>query len=250
MKTVILFLSLIFSTCLNAQTILPVLKVLMYHHITDELLPGQEMISPQVFAQQMKALDREGYKTLTVSEAIKHLDAGDLPQKSIVLTFDDGWKSQLNAAGILAEHDFTGTFYIISGMVNMPRYMNVNDIRWVSERFEIGAHSVTHFMDFINDLTKISSARMINEMVQSKSALERLLGKPVKTLAWPFGYSRPEVVEAIKARGFTSQMMIYTGAQNSKNNAHGISRINIDGRCSLDSFLTMVKTGIEQRCSK
>jgi peptidoglycan/xylan/chitin deacetylase (PgdA/CDA1 family) len=175
--------------------------------------------------------------------------SGSLPAKHIAVTFDDGWKSQLQAAEVLRSMKYTATFFIITGTFETPRYMSASDVKFLSKTFEIGAHSETHFMEWANDLSKLDVRVMHGEIAGSKFTLENLTGKWITSVSWPFGFTKPGNVEFAKHLGFITQAMVYTHKRNEAgSDPHQLSRLNIDGRCSIDIFLQMVQSGVEQHC--
>lgn len=66
-----------------------VVPVLMYHHISPS--PGLVTVSPDHFAAQMHWLKRHGYTALTLDALAGFLAGEPVPDKSVVITFDDGY---------------------------------------------------------------------------------------------------------------------------------------------------------------
>ena len=89
-------------------------KILLYHNVTED---GNDdySVSEQVFAAHMKALSQAGYKTITFNDLIKYVENGvDIPDKSVVITFDDGYKGVYNIAyPILREYGMRATVFVI-----------------------------------------------------------------------------------------------------------------------------------------
>ena len=109
----------------------------------------------------------------TLSTTIKHA----------VVTFDDVPHNFITTAyPILKEYNIPFTLFITTSFLTDPEYLSESDIVTLShDRLcTIGAHTVTHPM-----LRK--SEDPFSEMLQSKQTLEKILGKPVKYLAYPFG---------------------------------------------------------------
>jgi hypothetical protein len=79
-------------------------------------------IDPKVFEQQMKYLKDNGYSTITFNTLVHYVkDGTPIPEKSVVLTFDDGWKNQYTyGVPVLKKYGFTGTFFIITKMRTAP----------------------------------------------------------------------------------------------------------------------------------
>jgi peptidoglycan/xylan/chitin deacetylase (PgdA/CDA1 family) len=68
--------------------------VLIYHNVSAEAKkPGQNVISMERFKEQMGYLHDAGYTAVGVSDLLRYLTGDSLPEKSVVLTFDDGLKS-------------------------------------------------------------------------------------------------------------------------------------------------------------
>jgi peptidoglycan/xylan/chitin deacetylase (PgdA/CDA1 family) len=228
----------------------------MYHHIDDTLAPGREVVGMENFESHLQFLKENGYTTVTISELGEFMNSKRiLPQKTIALTFDDGWKTNLVAEMILNLYHYKGTFYIISrrnGLDTKKPYLSDDDLRSLSKNsnVEIGAHTQSHFMKWIKDLDKLDQLTMNQEIKGSKMDLEQIIGKKVTSFSWPFGYSRLEALQYAKSVGYTSSVLVYVPGQLNKvgDSSLTISRINIDGRCSLDIFKKMIETGKEIRC--
>ena len=255
MRYALFALALLLSACASAprnerpQSI----PVLMYHHVDDTMEPGEEVVSTKQFNDQLTFLKNEGYTTITISELAQFM-VGErpLPLKTVAITLDDGWKWNLVAAEILNQHNMKATFYIISGTFNHPLYLSKSEIRALSwnPNFEIGAHTKTHFMAWIKNLKLLPFEIMNGEVQDSKLEIEAVIQKPVTSLAWPFGYTRPAALDFAQKVGFTSTVLV---SPNSDSNRVGgptleIERLNIDGRCSMDIFKSMVQTGKLTRC--
>lgn len=69
-----------------------ILPIIMYHSLLkDKNLQNDYTISPALFEEDLKYLTKNGYKTVTISDLVDYVYHGsDLPQKCVILTFDDG----------------------------------------------------------------------------------------------------------------------------------------------------------------
>jgi peptidoglycan/xylan/chitin deacetylase (PgdA/CDA1 family) len=91
------------------------LPVLMYHHfVTDEATLSTE-VTEERFREQMSILHEAGYTSVTLQELLNYVNGdGDLPEKPVLITFDDGYTSNLDiAAPILEEYGFCATIFVI-----------------------------------------------------------------------------------------------------------------------------------------
>jgi peptidoglycan/xylan/chitin deacetylase (PgdA/CDA1 family) len=270
MKALILFLAALFSTYAIAngrcQGLHPApdpscqppaepmfVPVLMYHQFIDGAAT-REIISVDKFREQVEWLRQEGYLTVTVTQLTEFMEGrAQLPNKTVAITIDDGWASALSAADILRANTSAATFYIISGVFDHPEYMNKAQVKALSDNpsFEIGAHSHTHLMEWINDLSKLDTRVAVGEMLMSKRLVEEVIGKPVRSYAWPFGYVRSEMIPFTGTAGFTSTVHVNAMSMNTKGmSASDVRRVNIDGRCTLEQFKSMVTTGRLERCNE
>ena len=221
--------------------------ILMYHYIrvppdpaTDRLGWGLST-SPDDFRLQMDYLDDHGYHPVTLTDLRAYLNGTQsLPDRPVVLTFDDGYSDVYTAAyPLLKQHHFKAVAYIVSGFVGregqnvMPdqvREMDANGI-------EIGAHTVNHV-----DLTKAHGTDLWNEVKGSKDALEALVGHPVLDFCYPSGRQDAEVVQAVQAAGYQSATTTESGVVHSLGDRFTWSRVRVSGSESLGDFAR----GLEQ----
>lgn len=219
--------------------------VLMYHRVTDGESTDLNVTSAK-FKEHLDAIHNAGYHTVKIETLTEAMNGKiSLPEKTVAITFDDGWADCLFAAQELQKRKMHATFYIISGAFDDPQYLNAKQVKDMARSmyFEIGAHSHTHFMSFISDLTKLDLNTMAGEMALSKTLIERVIDKPVTSFAWPFGYHTPQSIAMAKKIGFTSTVLVSTRNANERNDALAIDRLNADGRCSGDEIVKSLQTG-------
>lgn len=159
-------------------------------------------VTTKVFEEQMAYLSDNGYHPISFASYVSSLQNKiKLPEKSVILTFDDGWFSQYKyAVPILEKYNFTATFFIIASYPDPKNklYMTWNDLKdLVAHNFDIESHTVTHAM-----LTKITSKKLVSELSESKKMLEEKLKIKVTTLAYPYYAQNIIVREAVKSAGY------------------------------------------------
>ncbi|HLW15731.1 MAG TPA: polysaccharide deacetylase family protein [Actinomycetota bacterium] len=182
------------------------LPILLYHRI--EFLAGRYtplVVDPNKFAEQMDAIAQSSAATLTISEALQAARMKRVfPQGVVAITFDDATEDQyINAWPVLLRDHLRATFYVPTGRVGQPGYLTWAQIKEMrsSGLIEFGAHTITH-----RDLTKMSRAEAWHEIAGGKSILEKELGVPVTSFAYPFGtFGEREVTMAFLA-GFSSAL--------------------------------------------
>lgn len=140
---------------------------------------------------------------------VKWLRAGKgLPDKPVLLTFDDGYEDIVeHALPVLRRYGFGAAVFIVTGRVGGTntwdeaqgsatlRLMTAEQIRyWATQGIEFGAHSRTHA-----DLTTLSADQLENEIVGSRDDLAKILGAPVTSFAYPFGSYNPAIYERVQS---------------------------------------------------
>src|SRR5690348_5189885 len=148
------------------------LAVLMYHALEDgdhpcgAEDPGERLytVAAACFRQQMEYLQREGYRTLLLHEL-----GGALPEKGVVLTFDDGHASNATLAlPILREFGFRAEFFITTGWTGRPRYLSSDQLRELAGyQMALGSHGRSHAL--LSDLTQ---EQLEEELAGSRRDLE------------------------------------------------------------------------------
>lgn len=124
--------------------------VVNFHAVTSRPdAQGAQTTPTERFARHVRALDRAGFTTITLRQLRDFLDGeGELPEKPIMLTFDDGHATTLEVIDpILARHGFTGVSFPATGSVPMrdtpSYYMTVEQVHELQAtgRWEIGSHT-------------------------------------------------------------------------------------------------------------
>ncbi|MEG0691916.1 MAG: polysaccharide deacetylase family protein [Oscillospiraceae bacterium] len=133
------------------------LPVAMYHHILDSPSRlGDYVISPAQFEEDLKYIQKKGYTTITSVELLNFIENdGELPEKPILITFDDGYESVHEYAfPLLQKYNMKAIVSIIGKHTDIfsnkdePRHINYSHLSWDQLRemqqsgvFEIQNHS-------------------------------------------------------------------------------------------------------------
>lgn len=124
---------------------------------------------------------------------------------TVTTSWDDGDVLDLKLAALLDRYDIQGTFYITKEC--RKERLSDENIRTLSQRHEIGAHTLTH-----PDLRSCSREEKIHEIQGSKQWLESLLGKEVPSFCYPSGFFDAESVAVTKEAGFHGARTTVLGA--------------------------------------
>lgn len=118
---------------------------------------------------------------------------------TVSLTFDDGDADQMTAAQVLAQNGLTGTFYIVTGYLGAPGYMQRSDLSTLAAAGnEIGGHTVTH-----PDMVPLSAAEATRQACQARATLSSW-GHQVRSFAYPFASVNQRAQAAVRDCGYTS----------------------------------------------
>lgn len=171
--------------------------ILMYHSISGNLFgmshPFYQIHTlPVVFSEQMRWLRNQGYRTLDLPEAWAALTSGADLSKTVVLTFDDGYRDFCtDAMDVLKQCGFTATIFLAtdrirhtSARVEGANYLTWSEVRELHrEGIRFGSHTVTHA-----DLRSLEPADLEFELGQSKEIIEQNLGVAIDSFSYPFSF--------------------------------------------------------------
>lgn len=213
------------------------IPLLLYHSVARSPSPAIAgfSVSPERFARQLDAVVESGRTPLTVSQYAAGLAAGTLPERPLVITFDDGYADFAeHALPELATRSLRCTLYIATGFLEgrpdhrVPRQPPDRMLAWSQLRelaaagVEIGAHSHSHYQ-----LDTLGAARAREEIVSSKGLLEEELGTEVSTFAYPHGYSSARVRSAVRAAGYRSAAAVKNAFSSEGDDLFALARLTV-----------------------
>ena len=211
--------------------------ILLYHHIGDSPSNSPYYVSAYEFEQQMYLLHEWGYQTISVELMISAIKGGAmLPQKPIILTFDDGSQSIYSTAlPIMQKYDFTGTVYLVNNYLIATNYLNVEEVLDLyAADWEIGSHSVTH-----TDLT-LPSVDQEKEIVESRLRLQRQLDIPILTFAYPYGAYNVDSVYFARYAGYIGAVGLGPSTRQGNKNLYYLYRRDIQGTYDIQTFASFL----------
>ncbi|WHX98825.1 polysaccharide deacetylase family protein [Neobacillus sp. DY30] len=215
--------------------------ILIYHSIDEYKGQGSKelFVTPENFEKQMVYLKNNGYTLLTFE---RWKDIGKV-NKPIFITFDDGYKNNQNAFEILQklkDDKFkpTATFFVISDFIGYSNRLSRIDLKVMAESgtISVQSHTATH-----PDLTKTDNLEY--ELKGSKEKIEKITGKPVIALAYPYGNVNERAATETKkyySFGLTTTPEIYTN-KGIKDELYYLPRIYVKYSTTIDEFAKMIK---------
>lgn len=236
-------------------------RVLMYHMVSPHVPKAKfnKLRVPQKqFAAQVQWLSEHDFHFVTMQEL--HDQWGDLPAKTVALTFDDGYADNLHMAlPVLKKYHAKATIYVVvdrhdrdwstykkahhnSG--ELAREVKLTDLEVqelvASGLIEIGSHTLTHA-----NLPKLSNVDRQQEMELSRTQLQQLTGQPITSFAYPFGIYGPADVEAARKAGYTNAVTTIEKIDTYQPEPDflQLSRIKVSGKDNLFGFICRMRTG-------
>jgi peptidoglycan/xylan/chitin deacetylase (PgdA/CDA1 family) len=175
----------------------------MYHVIADppRSAPFPDLyVSRRELAAQVRMLAAAGYEAVTLGRVFDAWHGrAKLPPRPIVLSFDDGYRSQVTVARpILAARRWPGVLNL--DLSNLAPAWGVGERgvrRLMAAGWEIDAHTLTH-----PDLTTLSGAALTREVAGSRAEIRRRFGVTARFFCYPAGRYDAEVLAAVRAAGF------------------------------------------------
>ncbi|MEI6811085.1 MAG: polysaccharide deacetylase family protein [Candidatus Nomurabacteria bacterium] len=116
--------------------------------------------------------------------------------KALILSYDDGRTEDRQLVKLMNKYGLIGTFHLNSNKLGTSGYVNRAEIKQLYSGHEVSVHSANH-----PNLTTLSKIDIVYEVVEDRKELERLIGYPVRGMAYPFGNNNAFVIDAIKGLG-------------------------------------------------
>lgn len=151
---------------------------LVLHSVVQDKIESFEDICRSTLADILQSNKR----CFSVCDAL----AGDTNDGGLILTFDDGSKSNIDVVlPLLLECKSNATFFIVVDYIGKKGFMDWADVKALSlEGMEIGSHSMSH-----PDFRQLDNKSAIEELENSKLEIENKIGVPVKSFSFPFGFA-------------------------------------------------------------
>jgi len=230
---------------------LPV-PILMYHEISPPAETTSRLaVPPEAFAEQLGYLHGAGFETVTAGYLAEILAGrpGRLPDRPVVLTFDDGFEDfHRQAMPLLDRYGYTATVFVTTGWVQDAgphaagrrpgRMLSWSQIAEAARAgIEIGAHSWQH-----RQLDQLPGRLLREELYASKAHLEDRLGFGIPGLAYPFGYSDAMVRQVARDAGHGYACAVSNTLLNPGTDLLALPRLTVRRSTSLQTFQQLAQS--------
>ena len=223
------------------------IPILTYHSISND--KSLVSIDTDAFEKQIIFLKKRGYKSINFNEL------NIAKSKSVIITFDDGYKDNLlNALPILKKYGFKATCFIISNFVGKTNIWDMKktnyikkelmtslDIKeWVKNGMLIGSHSHNH-----SNLTKLDNNDLRIELAYSKELLENIISQKISDFSYPYGKVNRFVCNKVKefySHAVTTNRSRFTPSLHQN---HKLPRIDMGNKYSYFKIFLKLETFYE-----
>ncbi|MBM7866487.1 polysaccharide deacetylase family protein [Heliobacterium gestii] len=244
------------------------IRILMYHHFTNRGYFKNNGVAVIIddFAAQMEYLRREGYHVVPLQRIWDYAQKGTpLPSRPVALTFDDGYESNYTLAfPILKKYNYPFTLFPVAGWLldeNPPHTFNpakadLLDWRQVDEMVASGLCDVqSHTFDLhdkVNGRSLLIAPKVVDaktgrketpdevrsrvksDLQMAKETIENRYGRPVTTLAYPYGEYDVSVMNIMDELGYSYAVCM--GRAQHKDNLKAVIRLGIVQEDGMEGF--------------
>jgi peptidoglycan/xylan/chitin deacetylase (PgdA/CDA1 family) len=209
--------------------------ILMYHVIdpapADAALP-ELWVKPTDFEHQMNWLEAQGYNGVTLDAVYSAWKKGTpLPDKPVVVSFDDGYLSQYTQAmPILQKLGWPGVLNLKVLTLDQGELTVTEVEKMIDAGWEVDSHTINHL-----DVTTLDAEQLKHEIADSRKILQRKLGVPVNFFCYPAGAYDDAAVAEVKKAGYLGATSVEPGLA-SPDDLWSMNRIRIDGSFGLAGF--------------
>jgi peptidoglycan/xylan/chitin deacetylase (PgdA/CDA1 family) len=219
----------------------PGVRIVHYHYVFDD--------ERGRFAEQLRFLSHE-FRPVSLSQAVERLRLGQTTGDEVVVTFDDGFRNQLdNAAPLLAEEGFSACFFLVTDLLSadpaqarafsrdklhLPLPVEPLDWNGASRLLELGHEIGSHTRSHPN-LTALEPDALLDELATSREELSKRLGA-VRHVSAPYGdrtrFSET-IADAARAAGYESCASAIRGVNRSALDLYSLHRHHLSASWPL-----------------
>jgi len=117
-------------------------------------------------------------------------------QKALTMSYDDGQLHDRRLVEIFNRHGIRGSFHLNSSLLHSPKHVSAEELPTLFAGHEVSVHSVTH-----PSLIALPREKVIDEILEDRRTLERIVGYPVRGMSYPFGHYNSFVCDILRDLG-------------------------------------------------
>ncbi|TLS43527.1 polysaccharide deacetylase family protein [Streptomyces montanus] len=225
------------------------MPILMYHAVSTAPNDATRALSvaPEAFAEQMALIDDLGFTPVSTAQLARWWRAtGPLPERPVLITFDDGYEGvHRHALPVLAKHGFASTLFVSTGWLRgtydtgggLDTMLDWDQVRELAdEGVEIGGHSHTH-----PQLDQLTDDTLRFELTRCREIVADELGSAPVSFAYPYGYSSRRVREAVREAGYGQALAVGNALARRRQGPYALQRVTVHRNTGIEEFERLVE---------
>ncbi len=215
--------------------------VLMYHAIAEAPAGSAypELFVPRrVFGAQVRALEDAGFHAVTLDSVLAAWqDGAPIAENPVVLSFDDGIRSQFTEAlPILSRRFWPGVLNLKVEALDQGELDDAMVNEMIDSGWELDAHTLSH-----PDLTELDPDSLEREVAESRRDLATRFGQPVNFLCYPGGRFNEEVIAVAKRAGYRGATTTQPGLAEPGADPFRLNRIRVDASDGVEGVIAKLR---------
>lgn len=249
-RALLFFLSLIIAVFSGSVFANPNSVPILCYHRFGPTVADSMTIRTDTFISQLDYLKENGYTVVPLADAIAwHEGKKELPDKSVVITVDDGHISQFTVMKpIIEKYKIPVTLFIYPSAISNASYaMTWDQLAQMrdDQLFNIQGHTYWH-PNFKTEKKRLKPAEYEKfvkmQLGKSKSVLEKKLAISIDTLAWPFGIENQELQSFATQNGYHSALALEGRTANKTDSILALPRYLMAEQYKGKAFVALLNT--------
>lgn len=220
--------------------------VLMYHYLS---IPPADAnayrtdlsVSPDLFARQLDRIQAEGYTTVSLYDLLAHLWQGaPLPERPVVLTFDDGYRDNYaNAFPLLRERGMIATIFVVTDFMDeaRPEYLTWEMAREMQAAgFSIESHGRNHI-----SLKNRDNAYLVWQALGSLETIQFEMGVRPRFISYPAGEFDDATIAIFQSANYWAGFTTIQGATHSTDEPFRLHRVRVRNTTEPDELIRLLE---------
>jgi len=216
--------------------------VLTYHQFAEKST-NRMTVSREAFEAQMNLLKVKGFQVITLAQLVDFVEfRGQLPEKSVVITIDDGWRSTYDIAfPILRKYGYPATLFVYTQLITGgAKTLSWEQVREMSSQgIDVECHTISHrnlALPQGQESPEQYFGTIAREIAESTRTIEQKLGKRPTFMAYPYGDTNGLAITLLKRQGFRAGLTVNREANAFFESSFRLGRAMIYGDFDLARF--------------
>ncbi len=243
---VVILVTVLCISYYNAKT--KSLPILMYHSCKENypIENSSLYVTPQVFEKQISDLIAKGYTFISYYDLFDYMnDSVALPEKPIIITFDDGYlDNYINVLPVLEKYNAKATIFVVTdALLDEEVEYNESEIQYMSwgqamemqnsGLVDIESHTKNHY-----NLANLTVSEVDDQLRGSKEEIKAQIGKESLIISLPYGGGNKKIIEQCGNNGYKMTTLVYPNIINKINGfTNRVSRIPITNESDINTLL-------------